>query len=308
MPHAVTYANVPGLDLTAERKKIAFPVSRETQLSETHQFVSGFNRIVVPDPNNAGKNLPLGEVPVSRPYLPYGETMDWIVKEFEEIGIPFKLRTSVINRKNFNLYQEYLFDQDVTPPDGEGISPMVIVHSSYVKGSPLALYLGTYRFVCSNGAIVCAGGKTHLSVNQHNWGSLQSKGFHDDFRDAFDHYTDVSAFYAKLNNVPLAETVFEIFKPKLIPFCMRKKVIGQMEEDGLVSVNTISDKPEGEKFKALKEEELAAPGLLAVSGNVSTWDVYNRFTSIGSKLASSNRVLIACKSIDRVFRRLKQIA
>jgi hypothetical protein len=234
--------------------------------------------------------------------------MDWIVKEFEEIGIPFKLRTSVIDRKNFNLYQEYLFDQDVTPPDGEGISPMVLVHSSYVKGSPLALYLGTYRFVCSNGAIVSAGGKTHLSVNSHNWGSLQSKGFHDDFRDAFDHYSDVSKFYARLNDISLVETVESIFKPKLIPFCMRKKVIGQLEEDGVVSVNITTDKSDGEKFKALKEEDLSNPGLLTINSEVSTWDVYNRFTNIGSKLASSNRVLIASKSIDRVFRRLSAVA
>jgi hypothetical protein len=308
MSQAVAYANVPDLDLAVERKKIDFAVSRETQLSETHQFVSGFNRIAVPDPNAAGKTLPIGEVPTSRPYLPYGETMDWIVKEFEEIGIPFKLRTSVIDRKNFNLYQEYLFDQEVVPPDGEGISPMVLVHSSYVKGSPLALYLGTYRFVCSNGAIVSAGGKTHLSVNTHNWGSLQSKGFHDDFRAAFDHYSDVSAFYTRLSNVPLAETAEEIFKPKLIPFCMRKKVIGQLEEDGAVIVNITSDKPDGEKYKALKEEDLSTPGLLSVNGDLTTWDVYNRFTNIGSKLASSNRVLIASKSIDRVFRRLSAVA
>jgi hypothetical protein len=304
----VTYANVPGLDLAVERGKIAFPVSRETQLSETHQFVSGFNRIAVPDSNNAGKSLPIGEVPATRPYLPYGETMDWVVKEFEEIGIPFKLRTSVIDRKNFNLYQEYIFDQDVAPPDGEGISPMVIVHSSYVKGSPLALYLGTYRFVCSNGAIVSVGGKTHLSVNTYNWGAFQRKGFHDDFRDAFDHYADVSAFYARLSDVPLSETVESIFKAKLIPFCVRKKVIGQLEEAGIAVINVISDKPDGEKFKALKEEDLSTPSLLSVSYDVSTWDVYNRFTNIGSKLASSNRVLIAGKSIDSVFRRLSFVA
>jgi hypothetical protein len=143
MSQALTYADVPELDLAAERKKIDFPVSRETQLSETHQFVSGFNRISVPDPGNTGKTIPIGEVPVNRPYLPYGETMDWIVREFGEIGVPFKLRTSAIDRRNFSLYQEYIFNQAVAPPDGEGISPMVLVHGSYTKGSPLALYLGT---------------------------------------------------------------------------------------------------------------------------------------------------------------------
>jgi hypothetical protein len=308
MSQALTYASVPELDLAVERQKIAFPVSRETQLSETHQFVSGFNRISVPDPNSAGKTLPIGEVPVTRPYLPYGETMDWIVKEFEEIGTPFKLRTSVIDRKNFNLYQEYLFDQVVTPPDGEGISPMVLVHGSYVKGSPLALYLGTYRFICSNGAIVSAGGKTHLSINTHNWGNLQNKGFHDDFRAALDHYSDVSVFYAKLNDVPFSEVVEGVFRPKLIPFCMRKKVIGQLEEAGLVNLNIISDRQDGEKYKAIKEEDFSTPGLITVNGDVSTWDVYNRFTNIGSNLSSSNRVLIASKSIDRVFSRLSAVA
>jgi hypothetical protein len=304
----VTYANVTGLDLAVEREKIDFSVSRETQLSETHQFVSGFNRIAVPDPNAAGKTLPIGEVPISRPYLPYGETMDWIVKEFEEIGIPFKLRTSVIDRKKFNLYQEYLFDQEVVPPDGEGISPMVLVRSSYVKGSPLAIYLGTYRFICSNGAIVSVGGKTHLSVNTHNWGGIQNKGFHDDFRTAFDHYSDVSAFYARLGDVPLSETAKDIFKSKLIPFCIRKKVISQLEEDGAVVLNVTSDKPNGERHKTLKEEDLLTPGLISVNGDLTTWDVYNRFTNIGSKLASSNRVLIASKSIDKVFRRLSAVA
>jgi hypothetical protein len=308
MSQALTYASVPALDLAVERKKIDFPVHRETQLSEMHQFVSGFNRIAVPDPNNVGKTVPIGEVPTTRPYLPYGETMDWIVKEFEEIGVPFKLRTSTIDRKNFNLYQEYLFDQAVTPPDGEGISPMIIVHGSYVKGPPLAMYLGTYRFICSNGAIISTGGRTHLSVNTHNWGTLQDKGFHDDFRTALDHYSDVSSFYAKLNDIPLSETINGIFKPKLIPFCMRKKVIGWLEEDGVVELAIADDKPTGDKYKAIKEEDLSTPRLITVNGDVSTWDVYNRFTNIGSRLASSNRVLIACKSIDRVFSRLEQVA
>jgi hypothetical protein len=230
------------------------------------------------------------------------------VKEFEEIGIPFKLRTSVVDKKSYGLYQEYIFDQPVTPPDGEGIAPMVLVHASYTKGSPLSLYLGTYRFVCSNGAIVLAGGKTGLSVNSRNWGDLSDRGFHDDFKDAFDHYSDVSKFYAVLNSVPLTETVTDIFTPKLIPFCMRKKVIGQLEETGAVSVNITTDKSDGEKFKALQEDDLLNPSTLTVTSNISTWDVYNRFTSIGSKLSSSNRVLIASKSIDKVFRRLKAAA
>jgi hypothetical protein len=308
MSQAIVYADAPGLDLAAERKRIDFPVIRESQLSESCQFVSGFTRISVRDPNAPGKILPIGEVPVLRPYLPYGETMDWIVKEFEEIGIPFKLRASVINRKNYNLYQEYIFDQEVTPPDSEGISPMVLVHSSYVKGSPLSLYLGTYRYVCSNGAIVSVGGKTRITVNRLNWGSLRDNGFHDDFRDAFDHYADVSAFYARLSRIPLAEAADGIFKSQLIPFCLRKKVIGQLEEDGCVAVNITSGKPEGGRFKALKEEDLFNAGTLSVIGNVSAWDVYNRFTGIGSKLSSSNRILIAYKSIDSVFRKLDQTA
>jgi hypothetical protein len=308
MSYAVSYADIPGLDLAEERKKIDFPVTREPQLSETYQFVSGFTRISVPNPNNVGRTMPIGEVPVSRPYLSYGETMDWIVKEFEEIGIPFKLRTSTIGRKNFNLYQEYLFDQEVAPPDGKGISPMVIVHSSYVKGSPLSLYLGTYRFVCSNGAIISAGGKTHLSVNSRNWGSIQNRGFHDDFRYAFDHYADVSAFYARLNDAPLSETAGEIFGAKRIPFCLRKKVIGRLEADGCVSVNIATDSPDGKKYKALREEDLLVPESISVTGDISAWNVYNQFTSAGSGLSSPDRVLVAGRSIDRVFRRLARVA
>lgn len=307
MSIAIDFDGVPALDLAKARQQIAFPVTRETQLAENTRFVSGFNRISVPDSLAVNKLVPIGEVPVNRPHLPYAETMDWMVKELEEIGIPFKLRTSVIDKKNYGLYQEYIFDQPVTPPDGEGIAPMVLVHASYTKGSPLSLFLGTYRFVCSNGAIVSAGGTTGISVNSRNWGDLSDRGFHDDFKDAFDHYADVSKFYAKLNTVPLTETVTDIFKPKLIPFCMRKKVIGQLEETGAVVVNVTTDKPDGEKFKVLEEKDLQNPATLTVNSDVSTWDVYNRFTNIGSKLSSSNRVLIAGKSIDRVFKRLKAV-
>jgi hypothetical protein len=137
---------------------------------------------------------------------------------------------------------------------------------------------------------------------------LSDRGFHDDFKDAFDHYTDVSTFYAKLNSVPLSETAGEIFTQKLIPFCMRKKVVGQLEEIGAVSVNITTDKSDGEKFKALREEDLLNPATVSVSSDISTWDVYNRFTNIGSKLSSSDRVLIAGKSIDRVFQRLRAVA
>jgi hypothetical protein len=308
MSTAVTFNEVSKLDLAKARQQIAFPVTRETQLAENTGFVSGFNRISIQDALAANKLIPIGEVPVSRPHLPYAETMDWLVKEFQEIGIPFKLRTSVIDKKNYGLYQEYIFDMPVTPPDGEGIAPMVLVHASYTKGPPLTLFLGTYRFVCSNGAIVSAGGKTSLSVNSRNWGDLSARGFHDDFKNAFDHYADVSKFYAKLNAVPLSETVTEIFMPKLIPFCIRKKIIGQLEEIGAVSVNIKTDRPEGEKFKALVEEDMLNSATISVNSDVSTWDVYNRFTNIGSKLSSSNRVLIAGKSIDRVFRRIKAVA
>jgi hypothetical protein len=308
MSTAITYDAVPALDLVKARQQIAFPVTRETQLAENSRFVSGFNRISMPDAQVPNKLIPIGEVPVNRPYLPYAETMDWMVKEFQEIGIPFKLRTSAIDKKNYGMYQEYIFDQPVTPPDGKGIAPMVLVHASYTKGAPLSLFLGTYRFVCSNGAIVAAGGKTGVSVNSRNWGDLSGRGFHDDFKEAFDHYTDVSKFYAKLNSVPLSETAAEIFTPKLIPFCIRKKIVGQLEEIGAVSVNITTDKPDGEKFKALKEEDLLNPATVSVNSDISTWDVYNRFTNIGSKLSSSNRVLIAGKSIDRVFRRLEAAA
>jgi hypothetical protein len=308
MSTAITYDGVPALDLAKARQQIGFPVTRETQLAENSKFISGFSRIFVQDDQIPNKLIPIGEVPVSRPYLPYAETMDWIVKEFQEIGISFKLRTCTIDKKNYGMYQEYIFDQLVTPPDGEGIAPMVLVHASYTKGSPLSIFLGTYRFVCSNGAIVSVGDKTGISVNSRNWGDLSDRGFHDDFKEAFDHYTDVSKFYAKLNSVPLSETAGEIFTPKLIPFCMRKKVVGQLEEIGAVSVNITTDRPDGEKFKSLKEEDLLNPAAVSVNSDISTWDVYNRFTNIGSKLSSSNRVLIASKSIDRIFRRLRATA
>jgi hypothetical protein len=308
MSTTITYDEVPALDLVKARQQIAFPVTRETQLAENSRFISGFNRISVQDTQVPSKLIPIGEVPVNRPYLPYAETMDWMVKEFEEIGIPFKLRTSVIDKKNYGMYQEYIFDHPVTPPDGEGIAPMVLVHASYTKGSPLSLFLGTYRFVCSNGAIVATGSRTGVSVNSRNWGELSDRGFHDDFKDAFDHYADVSRFYAKLSSTPLSETAGEIFTPKLIPFCIRKKIVGQLEEIGAISVNITTDRPDGEKFKALKEEDFLNPATVLVNSDVSTWDVYNRFTNIGSKLSSANRVLIAGKSIDRVFRRLKATA
>jgi hypothetical protein len=308
MSAAIAYDDVPALDLTKARQQIAFPVVRETQLAENSKFISGFNRISARDAQIPNKLIPIGEVPVNRPHLPYAETMDWMVKEFEEIGIPFKLRTCAVDRKNYGMYQEYIFDQPVAPPDGEGIAPMVLAHASYTKGSPLSLFLGSYRFVCSNGAIVTVGGKTGVSVNSRNWGDLSDRGFHDDFKNAFDHYADVSKFYAKLNAVPLSETAGEIFTPKLIPFCMRKKVVGQLEEIGAVSVNITTDRPDGEKYKALKEGDLLNPAAVSVHSDVSTWDVYNRFTNLGSKLSSSNRVLVACKSIDRVFRRLKAAA
>ena len=304
---ALDFASVKGLDIAVERKKVDFPVNRETQLSEDHKFISGFTRLSVQDPQNAGRLLPIGEVPANRPFLPYGDTMDWILNEFDELGTPYKLRTSVVNKK-FNLYQEYIFDQDVESPDGDAIAPMVLVHGSYTKGSPLAVYLGTYRYVCSNGAIIQAGGKTGISVNSRNWGDLSSRGFHDDFRHALNHYSDVSKFYGKLYNVPLAETLNEILQPKLIPFCMRKKAIGSLEGNGYVNVNITSDKDAGEKFKDLKEEDFFTPQSITVNGDVSTWEAYKELTYISSRLSSSDRVIIANKSIDRVFKKLTAVA
>ena len=138
-----------GLDLDTVKKEVSFP----TEVEKVQSVSSGkiLNKSVLFNTSNGGRQ-PIGFISDKRKIVPYGELMDLVTNELSQIT-GFKLIESNIADRYSTVSQRYLFDHYIENPDGQKLAPMLIVNYSYI-GLPLSLKLGTFRYICSNGAMV----------------------------------------------------------------------------------------------------------------------------------------------------------
>jgi hypothetical protein len=301
MSNVVEFGNVVGLDVDVVRREIDFPVRREIARGVDTTLDVPKSELV--SACLAGVEQPVGIVPKSRPLIPYAEAMDFTLSQLGKVNIPFKLRKSGYTSKRLALYQEYVFDEGIQSPDGKSLSPMVIMRSSYAGGCPLEFSFGTYRFICSNGALVLQGDQTKLGVwSGKRWGLVRGSGLEREFQEAFNHYSLVSKFYALLYSKPLADIdLNEFFSSGDIAFSYRKQILQSMESEGVLSVSAAVPLEGGiESLKpAMFREGQVDVTAASVSGE-TLWDTYNRFTAAVSH--SDN--LLATRGVDRAFTKL----
>jgi hypothetical protein len=190
----MSYAQVQGIPLGAARAEVDFPFVRENLITEENNYGAGRDAIVRTDEEKS-----LGIISKKRAIVPYADIMDWVVDEFTGSSIPFKLKNSVITSKG-ELHQEYLFDFPFEAPDDEDIAPRVVVKGSYI-GRPLEIAFGTYRFVCSNGALV---GNTFESIilNSRDISGMSNFMLREDIKRGLDSMDSVSKKYKTMIDTP----------------------------------------------------------------------------------------------------------
>lgn len=310
MPVALDWGQIVGLDPAIVKKSVDFPVNVEEMYSKDNNLMSRRRMISIEEPNQAKQTiLELGEVPATRPLIKHTEAMDLVISELDQVLLPYKLRRSILDDKKYSLYQEYVFDQVVDAPDGNAIAPMVIVRSRYVGGAPLDVALGTYRYVCENGALVLGDPEIqHIRVSASNWDMYSKTGFSSDIKRSLDHFTKVSVMYTALHNTALSDGYKELFSFKPLPLGFRKKLLADLEASGAVTINVETDKTDVTSFAKLITAEDLAPEVIdstiQVTGDESMWDVYNRATDRAThKMTSISGSTYVGMRVEQAFRK-----
>ena len=270
------FDSVTGMSLSAVRKEVDFPTLRENLITEDSVLSVGRDSVIRQDTMET-----LGIISKRRGELPYSTIMDWMVGEFENTNFDFKLKESLITNKG-DMYQQYLFDIDTDNPDKEDISPMVIAKASYI-GKPLEMMFGTYRFVCSNGAIV---GNTidSISISGREISDLMSNSVRDEISMNFDGMRRVSAKYRELENTPYEGIVNQMITDRKFPTGLKKRALYNLVDDGTLVLNLEEDdvKLKGEHFETANPET-----LYSTVSPKSAWSFYNNLTEISTHSSRS---------------------
>lgn len=268
-----SFDSAVGLNKSSVRTEIGFPIYRENLISEDHEIGAGKDSVI--RIHEDGDMETLGIISKRRGDMSYPEMMDWMTSEFDGSGFDYKLIESVVDKKG-NLFQQYLFNIDMDTPDGQYISPMVIAKASYVQ-KPLEILFGTYRFVCSNGAIV---GNTVESINikSRELNDLSRLGLRSDMQRSMDGMVRVSEKYKELSQTPFTEYLDDFIVSDEIPTGLKKDVLYGMEDSRVIQLNL-------EDNHRLKSEDFKTRhpnALYTVTDPISGWDLYNRLTEVST--------------------------
>jgi len=105
------------------------------------------------DKDEPDEKIPVGIISKRRNLLLYPTVMETVWGALKASGVKYHIQESSVNLSTAGLFQKYIIEQELPTPDGQVVSPMMLLQSSHI-GKPLDLKFGTYRFVCSNGAVV----------------------------------------------------------------------------------------------------------------------------------------------------------
>lgn len=296
MNNAYTYEDFKGITVDQAKANVSFSYSLENAVSDVTGLSVRKNAVFRTDAGEDGnqKRL-LGLIPENRPIVSYGEVTDWITNEINKTGINYKIIDSVImNEKRGTMQQRYVLDAVINNPDGYILSPMLILKSSYV-GVPISIEMGTYRFICTNGAV--AGGtvferETISARRLHDFGEIT---IGDVVRRGVDKIVALTDRYQELDNESWLPYFLGFLGSEKVDVEFKKLLIKQLEEER--TVIRINEK------KTLKNEDFIGAytvGEDTISNkdgvpilnfdnhkSKSAWDLYNDTTYISSNKCSS---------------------
>lgn len=275
----MNFQNVVGLDINQTKRDLSFSVNLESVLTEQDDRIS---KNAVTRFTSEGKKV-LGLVSPKRQIILYSEMMDWVIGELDHVGVEYKLKESTLLKKTDNLFQQYLFNSPITNPDGLEISPMIILKGSHVA-VPMKIDIGTYRFVCSNGALV---GNTikSISLKANDLDGLMRRSLRDEISAGIDSMRKISARYTELAGEDMIEYMMKIFNSPFVPVALKKSMADFWVGDGTLA--SLSNKTlKNEDFISLKADgsfiNSSNNGIFEISNKKSAWHLYNDTTDVAT--------------------------
>lgn len=275
----MNFQNVVGLDINQTKRDLSFSVNLESVLTEQDDRIS---KNAVTRFTSEGKKV-LGLVSPKRQIILYSEMMDWVIGELDHVGVEYKLKESTLLKKTDNLFQQYLFNSPITNPDGLEISPMIILKGSHVA-VPMKIDIGTYRFVCSNGALV---GNTikSISLKANDLDGLMRRSLRDEISAGIDSMRKISARYTELAGEDMIEYMMKIFNSPFVPVALKKSMTDFWVGDGTLA--SLSNKTlKNEDFISLKADgsfiNSSNNGIFEISNKKSAWHLYNDTTDVAT--------------------------
>lgn len=296
----LTFDKVKGLDVNQVRNQINFLVEREKVQTEEDLYV-GKKAVIRDTPD--GRKL-LGLVSPNREIVSYSDMMGWVLDGFNSLDVPFKLQSNELVKKSDDLFQQYLFDLPVENPDNQDISPMLILKGSHV-GMPLKIDIGTFRFVCANGALV---GNTikSIRVNSNDLKDFGVERIRKEIRYGIDDMKRVSARYRQLASMDSEDFLMDFFTRENIPLALKRGMRSGLEYHGVFKQLSV---------KYLDKEDynsIALKGGVLVDQDgvphdefvkkISAWDLYNIATEVSTHRTTNETVRTGYyKHISNVF-------
>lgn len=234
----------------------------------------------------------LGVIPRVREVLRYDDLMLWLEGAFDELHLPYYLRESKLLGEGKSLYQEWVINLSdaVEDPDGSPIWPMVRLKSSYTGGSTF-LDFGTFRQVCSNGAIL---GEIIKKIVVYCKTKILSTSVAGDIKMSLDGYARVAGLYKNLQEKEMNPLLWQIFMEEALSFAFKKEIINYLLTDQVVSI--------AENYS--KNDLLIHPDqVVQVLKNQDAWFLYNVLTAVAThKLRSVSARSIAYTKISNIFK------
>lgn len=286
----VNYDDVTGIDLQTARSDISFPIEMEkVQSVNSSKILNKSVLFNIQGGPNKNDRVPIGFVSDRRKIIPYGDMMDIITDELSNI-VKFKLIESNIANKSYNVTQRYLLDHSIDNPDGQQLASMLIVNYSYI-GLPLSLELGTFRYVCANGAVVKIEDFEKISIKMHDLNSLYIKNIGNVIRRGLDSITRVSDVYAKLASEDWTSYLIKLMNDRDTTVAFKKSVVDYLimnKEMYPMTKNTIKN----DVFTTLSllgsnlvDED--GESIYSLNATKSAWQFYNDCTDVSTHSSPS---------------------
>jgi hypothetical protein len=282
-----SFNDVQEKDRTQARAELGFDVERVPLVTDgtPHERV---DRLLVKRSNPTdGEKEKLGIVKAKRPHIPYTEIMDWVTRELDTANVQYKLKESQV-LYNGDMYQEYIFNNEVDTPDDTDMSPMMLVKGSYV-GTPMEAYFGTYRFTCANGVIV--GETIDKIMVKPNVSDLLHTSIQDEIRNRIEKFKHVEQLYTNLHAEDFNPYLYAILTDMYLGTKIKKEILSLLKQDGNVEITK-------EKIKAADLEN--PDQLINIVDAISAWDFYNVVTQVVTRHSQS--VNTRMKNYQRVSR------
>lgn len=232
----------------------------------------------------------LGVVNRNKEVIEYVTLLDWVGEVTDKIGIRPEWYHGYVGHSGRSLVSRWkLSALDLDDPDGHPIKGMMHLSADYLGGSP-KISLGTYREVCSNGAITF---KIAGRIVVPNVISLNSPDLVDKVKYSIDQISFVSKEYRSMNQINGVEFLMFVLKLEELTYAFKNFIIEYFVTAGILSVL--------EKYS--KTDLMSHPGsVVSVQKDFTKWDLYNAMTAIAThQMNSPSAQAMADVKIAKIF-------